>query len=467
LEINEHLLAEEGWRLRLDRYAERVSRGKFVRYAWASYLMRRVQDELAKGNARIAIGAPPRHGKSLSMSKWLPTWYLDWFPEDRVIFSSYGQAFAKKWGLAVRDNFEQNPLTMTRIRSDKRLADNWQTTKGGGMLCAGVDGTVTGEGFDLGIIDDPHKNWEEAMSATQRQHVIDWFLATYYTRSEPNSSIIVCQTRWHERDLIGYLTSEEHDEDWTYIRLPALAEAEDLLGRAPGEALCPERFTAERLEKIKRVLGTAIFTGLYQQRPSPPEGNQVKRAWFQRYLRAPEAFDQIIQSWDLAFTETGSSYSVCQIWGQKGPDVYFLDTWRDKVDFPTSLRRIKTMSERWPTANVKVFENKANGPAVISTLRQSTTDVHEYNPKGSKEVRLAAVTGMIEGGNVYIPDDSIAPWIKDFVDEVVMFPKGENDDQVDAFSQALDYLRQNQYNTNIVLPDAGVRSSPWGFANVG
>ena len=417
------------------------------------------------GNARIAIGAPPRHGKSEGMSNWFPTWYLDWFPENRVILGAYGQAFAKKWGMKVRDNFMQNKQTLTRVRSDKRLADNWMTTKGGGMLSAGVDGTITGEGFDLGLIDDPHKNWEEAMSATQRQHVIDWFLGTYYTRSEPNASIIICQTRWHERDLIGYVTSDEHDEDWTYIRLPALAEVDDLLGRAVGEALCSERYTAERLTAIKRILGSHIFAGLYQQRPAPIEGNQVKRAWFQRYLKTPDFFDQFIQSWDLTFAETGSSYSVCQVWGQVGPDYYLVDLWRDKVDFPTSLKRIQTISERWPLARTKVFENKANGPAVISTLKNATTDVYPYNPRGSKETRLAAVSGLIENGNVFIPDESICPWVGDFVDEIVTFPKAESDDQVDACTQALDYLRQNQYNTNIVLPSSGTRSSPWEFGN--
>ena len=137
------------------------------------------------------------------------------------------------------------------------------------------------------IIDDPHKNWEEAMSPVTRERVIEWFNSTLYTRLEPHASICLIQTRWHGRDLSGYLLNE-HSDPWQLIKYPALSEGEgDILGRAEGDALCPPRFPIERLNEIKKVVGSHIFAGLYQQRPAPIMGGIVKKDWLRYWTELP------------------------------------------------------------------------------------------------------------------------------------------------------------------------------------
>ncbi len=453
------------WRYRIDTFAEHISNRRWLAYPWLKYLLRRVQKSIMKGNARIVINAPPRHGKSEAISHELPTWFLDWFPDKRVILASYGDKFAEKWGLAVRDEFELNPRTRTRLRKAKRGTSDWMTKHGGGMRAVSINGSITGLGADVLVIDDPHKNWEEAMSATKRQLVIDQFNSTLYTRLEPNGSIVVIQTRWHERDLSGYLISE-HADDWEHINLPALAEPDDLLGRVEGEPLCPERFTAETLAQIKKGVGTHMFAGLFQQRPAPIEGNMVMRNWFRRYLVVPDSFDEILQSWDLTFgKDTGTSKDVGEAWGRKGGDFYLLDLIRGEMNFPEQCRQIEVMTKRWPDATTKLVEDAASAAAVISTLKKKVPGLVPVPARSSKEARLVAVSGLIESGNVYIPHQSIAPWADDFIEEVVTFPNAAYDDQVDSMTQALNRLSKRAGAGNFRIPDVGQRQNPWEFTH--
>ncbi len=464
MQATRNSIVENRWRFHPDNYAAHVSGGLWIPYSWVVYVLREVQKRVLKGDARILVEAPPRHGKSESICHWFPTWYLDWFPAKRVIMTGYGDDFAETWGRKVRDEFQRNPKTWTRVRGDKSKAKDWMTLQGGGMKSAGTNGTLTGGGGDLIIVDDPHKDWHEAMSATHRKKVIDWFNGTLYTRLEPGASIVVVQTRWHERDLAGYL-EHEHDDDWDIIRLPALAEDEDdLLGRAEGEALCPERFPAERLEKIKGG-GSIRWAGLYQQRPAALEGNIVKRDWFQRYTELP-SLRNWLQSWDLTFSESGSSFVVGQVWGMNGADFYLVDQVREKLSFPDTIRAMAALGSRWPESRKRVLvENKANGPAVISTLKDQVSGLVPYNPKGDKETRLIASSGLLESKHVYVPDDVIAPWAGDFIEEVVTFPNAKNDDQVDAMTMALDRLASQSYDFNIALPSGGARTSEWRSIN--
>jgi len=454
-------LVDNRWRFFVDTYAEHVSRGKWKPYDWIVYVLRRVQEAVLRGDSRIIISAPPRHGKSQGICHWLPTWYLDWFPERWVLMAGHGDDFAETWGRAVRDEFYRNDRTWTRIRVDKSKAKDWLTLQGGGMKCAGIGGSITGSGGSLIIVDDPHKDWEEAMSPTHRRKVVDWFNGTLYSRLEPHASIVVVQTRWHESDLAGYL-EHEHADDWEVIRLPALAEDDDLLGRAEGEALCPERFDADRLQAIKSTSPSLVWAGLYQQRPAALEGNIVRRIWFERWDELPKPLGNWLQSWDLTFSETGSSYVVGQVWATKGSDFYLVDQCRAKLSFVETIREIQMMSKRWPeSAKTVLIENKANGPAVISALKDQVPGIIPVEPQGNKQTRLVAVSGLIEAGNVHIPADHIADWVGDFIEEVVTFPNARNDDQVDCLTQSISRLSRRSYNYNLSIPTEGARVSPW------
>jgi len=224
------------------------------------------------------------------------------------------------------------------------------------------------------------------------------------------------------------------------------------------------------LEAIRVARGSYRWAGLYQQRPSPPEGGLIKRDWFKRWTELPEKFDEVIQSWDLTFSGAGSSYVVGQVWGRAPHSngsvyrshCYLLYQVRERISFSDTIKRILAVSERYPDALTKVIEDKANGPAVISALKDVVSGIVAYTPRGSKESRLAAVSGLIEAGNVYVPANSIATWADDFVEEVVNFPNAANDDCVDAMTMALDRLaRRGDYRTDFVIPDVGQRPSPW------
>lgn len=455
------------WRGTVATFARKVSGGAWVPYPWLVAVLREIESRIMAGDARVILNAPPRHGKSEAIAHWLPAWYLNTFPQRRVILGTYGDDLASDWGMKVKDKFTNSELTWTRLRKDKQRNDHWLTQQGGGMRSMGVGGSVTGRGGDLVIIDDPHKDWQEATSTASRKRVIAWFNATLYTRLEPKASIIVMQTRWHENDLTGYLLSE-HADNWVHIRLPALAESGppgDFLKRREGAALCPPRFSAAQLETIRAAMGSQLFAGLYQQRPAPLEGNLVRRDWFRRYTDMPRSFDVIIQSWDMNFKETDSgSYVVGQVWGRKGGNFYLLDQSRGRWSFVETQRHMMALSTRWKEARDKLVEEAANGSAIISSLHDVLPGIIPTSAKNSKAARLAAVSGMIESGNVYIPDNSIADWADDFVEEVCGFPYAMNDDQVDAMTQALNRLYQGVYIFDLTIPSSGVRSNPWGFA---
>jgi predicted phage terminase large subunit-like protein len=442
---------KELWRLGIASYAAVASGHKWIPYSWLRYLSSEILTEILKGGARIIVNAPPRHGKSEFCSKWLPTWYLDNFPERRVMINTYGAELAYDFSRKVRDEFLNNPLCWTKLNKESTSVARWHTVDGGGMIAGGVGGPITGRGADLGIIDDPHKDFDEAQSEAYRKRVIDWYQGTFYTRLEPNASVILIQTRWHEEDLTGHLLKNE-PRKWKVIRFPALAEEKDVLGRDEDEALCPERYPQAVIQEIHEVQGSYKFAGQFQQRPAPLEGGMVKKDWFGYYSELPKDLDEWIQTWDLTFKPTGTSYVSGQVWCRKGADYYKVDRIKEKLEFTEQVSKIKDMSRKWPETTRKLIEDAADAQAVKSTLKSKISGIILVPPKGSKEARLANVSGMIESGNVFLPRG--APWIEDFLLEVCNFPNAANDDQVDAMTLALNHFQKNKVNSlDIELPN--------------
>ena len=257
----------ETWRYTPHTYAQHASGGLWQCYPYLRYVGNRIAEAVRRGHGRLMISCPPRHGKSQLVSHWTPVWYLDNLPHKRVILASYGEALASDFGREVRNEFERNPCCRARLRQDSQSAGRWNTPQGGGMVVAGVGGPISGRGGDVMIIDDPTKNWQDAHSQQVKGMVWDWYHSTFYTRAEPGATIIVAMTRWTEDDLCGRLLAENTDR-WEVISLPALAEAGDILGRAEGEALCPQRFPVKDLENTRRAVGGPVWEALYQQRPS-------------------------------------------------------------------------------------------------------------------------------------------------------------------------------------------------------
>lgn len=419
---------------------------------------------------RLLIQLPPRHGKSEFVSQYFPVWYLGNYPEEPIILSSYEADFAASWGRKARNIFaEWGPQIFgLELSPDSSATARWGI-KGhrGGMSTAGVGGAITGKGSKVFIIDDPCKNYEQAQSETYREKTWDWYRSTAYTRLEPDGAMVLIMTRWHEDDLAGKILSGQDDEDpelWEVISLPAIAEENDLLGRKPGEALWPERFPVDRLLRIKKDIGSFLFESLYQQNPTRREGELVKRSWFKFYKTFPSLrfFDEIIQSWDMAFKDTQeSSFVVGQVWGRIKAEKYLLDQVRDRLGFVETIQAVRTVTAKWPMAGAKLVEDKANGPAVISTLMKEIPGLIAVTPEGSKESRLVAVSPQIEAGNVFIPDPQIAPWIHDYIEELCNFPRGKYDDQVDATTQALNRL--SNIKNVVVAPSGATRATKQMF----
>lgn len=397
-----------------------------------------------EGRKRIMVNLPPGHGKSHLVSLWTPTWYLATFPQNLVMLTSYETDFAISWGRKVRDLVKANSAQLgVSLAEDSKAAGRWHTKHGGGMVALGTDGAIMGRRPNLLIVDDPVKSAKEANSAVERDRLWEWWQGTARDRLEPNASIVLVMHRWHPEDLCGRLISEMNNggEKWDVVALRALAEEEDPLGREYGEPLWPERFSLEDLEQLKVAVGSHIWESKFQQRPTSPLGNEIKRVWWKFYAEAPAEFDQMIQSWDFNMKKTDDGdYTVGQVWGRRGAMFYLLDQVRGRMDMPEAMSAVNNMTQRWPMAKAKLIEDAALGPAIFSMMRERIPGLIPIKARLSKtlRVRLQSVAPTIEAGNVLLPKG--ATWIGDFLEEAAAFPTGAHDDQVDAMSQALTYM---------------------------
>lgn len=416
--------------------------------------------EITTENQYIALNMPPRHSKSMTITETLPSYYLGQFPEDRIIEISYNDTFARKFGKKNKEKVKEfgKQLFNIEIAHDSSAHDEWTLDNNiGGMISRGVLSGITGQGADLMIIDDPIKNREEADSETHREKIWDEWKDSFSSRLHPGAIVILILTRWHEDDLQGRLLNEEYGKplNWRVYNFPLEAEENDILGRKPGEPLWPERYGYSFIEERKRY--PSSFNALYQGRPTSQEGNILKRDWWKYYDKLPQMAIEIM-SVDATFKdEDDSDFVAIQVWGKTGANMYLIDNMKAQMNFPTTLQAIRNMKKKHPKVSSILVEDKANGPAIISMLRNEIGGIIAVNPQGGKVARVNAVSPHIESGNTFIPHD--AEWIHDFVEECASFPKGKHDDQVDAMSQALN--RFIYYYAN--LPAAPKPEVPYPF----
>lgn len=428
------------WRFLPHTLAETLSGGKWIPYEYLKKISHLVVEAISRGNGRLIVTLPPRHGKSELLSQWVPVWFFENWPKGNIILTSYEATFAENWGRRARNTIQAHKDKLTvRISEESSSASRWNTTQGGGMVTAGAGGPITGRGGDLIIVDDPIKNWIEAQSETVRKNLIEWFYSTLYTRADPGATILIIQTRWHILDLVGELVSH-HPDDWQEIKFPALAEPGDPLDREPGQALCPERYNQEELLKIKETIGTMMFSSLYQQNPAPPQGSIFHRDWWKFYEEEPE-FKAIIQSWDCAYeVRETSSFSAAQSWGVADNGFHLIHQLRDRFEYPDLIRAVKLLAEQF-SPDLILIEYQASGRSLVQDLYNNTRlpiKAIKTN-RESKQLRAELVTPLVESGRVFLPQK--AKWIDDFLYEVTVFPAGNHSDQVDAMSQALIFLK--------------------------
>jgi len=420
-------------------FASYASGGRWLPYRWIQHISRRVTPKINEGDGRFLIEAPPQHGKSEFISHWLPTWYLKNNPRGKVILASYASTYAEKWGAKVREELTLNPRCAIPMRTDTKAKSRFMTKEGGYMIATGIGGPITGEGADLLIIDDPFKNYEEAMSERIRERNSDWYRSVCRTRLQPGATVVILHTRWHENDLIGELNAEG---GWDRIRFPALAEEEgDPIGRKPGEALCRARYDEAALNALRVDLGPMIWEALFQQNPVAIGGNIIHGDWIKRYDALPKDMDEIAIFSDLTYQEgQENDFAVIEAWGRRGANIYLITQIRRQMGFKDQMDAIIRMKERYPTAYHVEIEEAANGAAVIEMLKQKIPGIYPNKPRTSKEARLNAVAPIYQAGNVWYPNEHTNPWVKTNITEVTKFPRWKNDDTVDVASMAVGHF---------------------------
>jgi predicted phage terminase large subunit-like protein len=416
--------------------------------------------------ARLIISIAPQEGKSSRVTKVGSLWALIRNPETRIGIASYAQPLAEGFGRDIRNwittnNGDEDTLDLgLRIAPDYGSAKRWQLDgHRGGVVCVGIGSGFTGRAAEALVIDDPFPDMEQAESAYYRERVWSWWRSVAAPRLAPGAPVIQIATRWHEDDLCGRMLAAEDGHRWRVINIPALADHDpakgqsDPLGREPGEWLTSARGrTAAEWEQIRIQAGSRVFAALYQGRPSPDAGNVWQRQWWRRYHEPlwsqhpdhPDAYrvngcDEVVMSWDMTFKDTkGSDYVAAGVLARRGADVFLLDVIRKRLSFPDTLVAFAAFVARWPQAAAKYVEDKANGPAVISSLKSKIPGIVAINPKDSKYGRATAVAPFIESGNVFLPDPEVALFDpEELITEAAGFPNAAHDDLVDMMSQAL------------------------------
>ena len=431
-----------------------------------------LQAVIDRKSPRLMLTMPPRHGKSEIASRRFPAYAFGRHPDLSIISTSYSSDLASRMNRDVQRIMDDEKYAM--LFPDSRLyGKNIRTVAQGSYMrnsdlfeivghegvyrSAGVGGGITGMGANIAIIDDPFKDRMSADSPTIRQNIWEWYTSVLYTRLAPGGGIIIINTRWHTDDLSGRLLAEEASGDgdkWRVVNFPAIAESDEA-HRKRGEALHPERYPLEQLLKIKAAIGTRDWEALYQQHPTPEGGAIFKEEWLRFWLPKdlPQKFSSMVLSWDMTFKEGDSSdFVVGQAWGKNGGDFYLLDQVRGRWGCTETIAQFKAFAEKYPQASRKLVEDKANGPAVIDSLKHHISGIIPVEPDGSKVARAHAVTALFEAGNVYIPHPSVCPWAKEYIAELTQFPSAAHDDQVDATTQGLRFFDKSfslKFNSQI------------------
>jgi predicted phage terminase large subunit-like protein len=413
--------------------------------------------QVAKGdNRRLIVTLPPRTLKSLCASVALPAWFLGHYPWERVVVVSYSDFLARTHANDFR-RLVNDPLyqaTFPTMRLERDTDREITTTKRGKRIATSIDGTLTGLGGNLIIIDDPIK-LGDAMSEAVRQRVIEWYRSTLLSRGDDKTAtrIVVVMQRVHQNDLVGYLQEQGGFE---ILNLPAIAQKPQTyeLGssraytRQQGELLHPAHEPAEALIELKREMGPIAFSAQYQQCPIPPGGTIVKRKWLATYDQiGSQPGDRIVISWDIALSETESGdYSAAVVLLIRKEVFFILEVVRGRFPFDTLKRKVMDLKRRYHSSALLIEESPIS-LGLIQSLREQSINITTYRPDTDKRARLIAQTDLFAGGSVRLPRR--AGWLEEFVAELLAFPGG-HDDQVDALTQGLAWGRR-QWGRQVIV----------------
>jgi predicted phage terminase large subunit-like protein len=429
----------------------------------------------------LVVNIPPGTAKSRIVCVMWPAWVWTRHPSFRWIFLSSNPRVALRDSVYCRDVIESKWYQdwfrpEWQLRDDDNAKSKYGNTAGGFRAAFGFSSRITGDRADAIVWDDPH-DADEVHSDALRVEVLErWDNAIGNRVNDLRSSLRVgIMQRLHEGDLSGHVLGKG---GWEHLVLPMEREPEPpckcescqrgqtAIGwsdtRAVGEVLHESRFPPEVLAAEKVRLGSTGYAGQMNQRPGAAAGNILMRHWWRYWqpkgmnlgavpvrdengdlkLIEPVEFDveaaglEFLQSWDMAFKDTkASAFVVGQAWARRSADAFLIDQVRDKMDFVKTCKVLKDFSARHPKALLKLVEEKANGAAVINSLKSEIGGMVPVEPEGSKEARAHAAAPSVEAGNCYVPHPALFGWVDDFLGECTGFPNTTYKDQVDAFTQ--------------------------------
>lgn len=479
----------------LDFTKYTFSRGRYAANFHHSQICLALDDVVNDKLHKLIVVAPPRGGKSELVSRRLPAFYHGRHPSREIIAATFGGELSEAMARdtkGILNSEEYQELFPEFEFGSKNALMNYDTAQGGRYLATSIGGSITGFGAHLLIVDDPIKGHEEAQSATQREKAYKWLTSDAFSRLMRPRAVVILATRWHEDDPTGRILESAQADGWRVLEYPAIQDREPTYydPRPMGTALwrgfdigadeyilgqeqpCEERpnpVTTEELEAraleyyldMKEVMDPYEFESLYQGNPVPREGTIVNPDDFLEYTGSPREravhCDELIISVDANFKKTATSdFASLAVFGRtRSPNaIYLIDEVHDRLSFPQLKDAAKKLAARYPNAKL-LIESKANGQALIDALKSDGyLRVVGFEPTkhGSKEIRFQVAADIVRSGQVYLPKETHAPWVKDWKADIVGFGSRKHDDRADSFSMVciewlgrpsgLDHLRR-------------------------
>lgn len=451
--INE--IEKEIYNNSLNYFIERsfyiINQGQKFINNWHIGAISEALNEVYNGNIkRLLINMPPRYLKSVCVSVAFPAWILGKDPTKRIIVASYSEKLAIKHStdcrLILESSWYKRVFNNTILSRTQNQKYKFSTTQNGYRFATSVGGTLTGEGGDILIIDDPH-NPQNVLSEKQRDKVLKWYDNTFSSRlnNKKNGAIIVVMQRLHENDLSGHLLEKG---GWVHLNLPAIFEEETTINIGnfnkiikKGELLFEKREGREEIERIKKDMGEYVFNCQYQQKPMTENSGIFSKKWLQ-YYNENINFENIYLSFDTAIKAgINNDPSVCTIWGKYKNNYYLIDLYREWLEYPDLKRKSIQLINKWQPRAV-LIEDKASGQSLIQDLKKELSyNVIPIKVVKDKITRFASITPIFEAERIFIKDKT--NWLFDLEYELLTFPNSQHDDQVDSISQFLNWIENN------------------------
>jgi predicted phage terminase large subunit-like protein len=419
-------------------------------------------EKLERGDIdRLIILAPPRSGKTVAVAEIFASWCMGRNPDGNIIYATYSHDRASDTGRKVKNIMIDKDFKAVfpdcDVSADSKSANKLSTRQNGSYFAVGVGGAITGRGADIAILDDLIKGPED-LTETSMERLREWYNTVLFTRFSPSAKVVLIMTKWSYDDIASYLMDEKASENWTVLRLPAICDevkesnGKDILGRELGDALWPERFTLEHIERIKQNLTPTEFSALYQQSPLPKSGQLINIDMIGRFdLDIEEKFYKIVLSYDTGSKKKATSDpSALTVWGcnEKMNVLKLIDVENKKMEYPelfmAVLDRYKYYSQFSQCIPTILIEDKSSGISLIQDLKKNTNiPIIAIIPKGSKIDRVKEIQPVVEAGMVWFPKR--AKWLFETETQLSRFPLYVHDDIVDAVSQFLKWQAKPRF----------------------